>query len=102
MRRDTSRSILARTGLLERIALTPEGIPLGKAIQGIDCAIEQGVGILNFSFHSPSLEPGHVDYVRNDEELAAFYAWWEGVFAHLAKRGVLPVSVAEIKAALFG
>ncbi len=99
---DTSRSILARTGLLERIALTPEGIPLGKAIQGIDCAIEQGVGILNFSFHSPSLEPGHVDYVRNDEDLAAFYAWWEGVFAHLAKRSVLPVSVGEIKAALFG
>jgi len=86
---ETSRSILARTGLLERVALTPEGIPLGKAVQGIDCAIEQGVGILNFSFHSPSLEPGHTDY------------WWEGVFAHLAKRGVQPVNIAEIKAALF-
>ncbi len=97
----TSRSILSRTGLLERIALTPEGIPVEKAIAGIDCALDQGVGILNFSFHSPSLEPGHVDYVRTPEDLVRFYDWWDRVFAHLALRGVAPVKVSEIKAAFF-
>ena len=33
---DAARSMMSRTGLLERIALTPEGIPLEKAIEGID------------------------------------------------------------------
>jgi hypothetical protein len=97
----TSKALLSRAGLLERIALTPEGIPLSKAIEGIDCALEQGVSILNFSMHSPSLEPGHTGYVRDSDELDRLYKWWEGVFAHLKLRGVTPVSVAEIKQAIF-
>jgi hypothetical protein len=100
MSSQTSRSILSRTRLLERIALTPEGIPLEKALKGIDCALDQGVGILNFSFHSPSLEPGHTDYVRTVDDLESLYAWWSGVFAHLALRGVRPVTVDGIKSAV--
>jgi hypothetical protein len=98
----TSRAVMARTGLLERISLTPEGVPLAKAIEGINAALLQNVGILNFSFHSPSLEPGHTSYVRNADELKAFYSWWYGVFAHLEKRGVKPVSVTELKNKFFG
>ncbi|MFC4292048.1 polysaccharide deacetylase family protein [Sphingorhabdus arenilitoris] len=98
----TSRSIMARTGMLERIALTPEGIPLTKAIEGIDCALQDGVPILNFSFHSPSLQPGHTNYVRNEADLEIFYQWWNGIFAHLDKNGVAPISVREIKEAFFG
>lgn len=96
---DTARSILARSNLLERIALTPEGIPLDKALQAIDLALEDGIPILNLSFHSPSLAPGHTPYVRNAEELEAFYAWWRTVLGHLAKRGVRATTMAEIKAA---
>lgn len=98
----TSRSVMARTGLLERIPLTPEGVPLAKAIEGINAALTQKVGILNFSFHSPSLEPGHTSYVRNADDLKAFYDWWRGVFAHLEKRGVKPISVSELKSQFFG
>jgi hypothetical protein len=101
MSSQTSRAILSRTGLLERIALTPEGIPLEKALAGIDAALAQGVGILNFSFHSPSLVPGHIDYVRTKEDLEAFYKWWQGVFTHLALRGVKPIKIADIKSKLF-
>ncbi|NJM49674.1 MAG: WalW protein [Sphingomonadales bacterium] len=97
----TSRSIMARTGLLERIALTPEGIPLAKAIEGIDCALEEGVPILNFSFHSPSLEAGHTNYVRNAEDLENFYNWWHVIFEYLEKKGVKPISAREVKAAFF-
>jgi hypothetical protein len=93
---DTARSMLSRTGMLERIALTPEGIPLAKAIKGIDLALAEGVGILNFSFHSPSLTPGNTPYVRSEADLNVFYAWWHGVFAYLAKRGIEPVTVKEI------
>jgi hypothetical protein len=97
----TTKSILARTGLLERIALTPEGIPLQKAIEGIDCAIRDQVKILNFSFHSPSLAPGHTPYVRTEEALDHFYAWWAGVFRHLEKREIKPICVNEIVTRLF-
>ncbi len=99
---DASRAILSRTGLLERIALTPEGIPLDRAIAGIDSALHEGVGILNFSFHSPSLAPGHTSYVRNENDLEVFYAWWEGVFAHLNHHKVEAISASQIKQALIG
>ena len=95
---ETSRSIMARLGLVERIALTPEGIPLAKAIAGIDRALEEGIPILNFSLHSPSLAVGHTPYVRTETQLDSLYAWWDGVYAHLAKRGVEAVSVEEIAA----
>jgi hypothetical protein len=95
----TSRGLLARTGMLERIALTPEGIPVDKALRAIDIAIEQQVPILNFSFHSPSLAIGHTPYVRSEADLDAFYDWWKKVFAHLEKHNVKPTDVMEIKAA---
>ena len=92
----TSRGLLARTGMLERIALTPEGIPVDQAIQAINIALDQKIPILNFSFHSPSLAVGHTPYVRNDEELERFYDWWMQIFAHLHARGVKPTHVTEI------
>ena len=92
----TTRGLLARTGMLERIALTPEGIPAGKAIEAIDIALAQKIPILNFSFHSPSLAVGHTPYVRNAEDLEQFYDWWTKVFAHLKSRGVQPTHVSEI------
>ena len=92
----TSRGLLARTGMLERIALTPEGIPVEKAMQAVDIALHQKIPILNFSFHSPSLAVGHTPYVRNAQELERFYDWWIKIFAHLKERGVQPTDVTEI------
>ena len=89
---------LARLGLVERIALTPEGIPAGRACKAIDIAIEQGLPVLNFSFHSPSLQPGNTPYVRSDADLALFYRWWDIVLDHLARRGVEATTAAEIVA----
>jgi hypothetical protein len=95
----TTRGLLARTGMLERLALTPEGIPAEKAIAAIDIALAQGVPVLNFSFHSPSLAIGHTPYVRNAVQLEAFYHWWQQVFAHLQSRGIKPTHVGDICAA---
>jgi hypothetical protein len=93
----TARSMLARSNMLERIALTPEGIPLGKALEGIDLALEEGVRIINLSFHSPSLAVGHTPYVRDATQLEDLYEWFAGVFAHLRASGVRPTNMAEIK-----
>lgn len=90
------RGVLARTGLLERIPLTPEGITAEEALRGVDIAIDEGLPVLVFSFHSPSLAPGHTPYVRNDSDLDALYDWWRTLFTHLDRRGVKPTSVTDI------
>ena len=90
------RGLLARLGLLERIPLTPEGIAVDEALKAIDIAIDDGLPLLVFSFHSPSLRPGHTPYVRDEDDLDRFYAWWRASFDMLARRGVKPASVKQI------
>ena len=89
---------LARLGIVERIALTPEGIPADRACKAIDIAVELRVPVLNFSFHSPSLQPGNTPYVRSPADLDLFYRWWDVVLDHLARRGVEATTAADIMA----
>lgn len=93
------RGALARLGLLERIPLTPEGVSSDEALKGIDMAIDDGLPVLVFSFHSPSLHPGHTPYVRSESDLDRLYDWWRAAAGYLAQRGVLPTRVSEIIAA---
>lgn len=99
-RTPSMRGVLARAGLLERIPLTPEGITAEEALRGVDIAIDEGLPVLVFSFHSPSLAPGHTPYVRDDEDLDALYDWWRALFVHLDQRGVRPTSVGDIMASV--
>lgn len=92
-------SLAAKLGVIERVALTPEGIPADRACAAIDAAIAAGLPLLNFSFHSPSLQPGHTPYVRTEADRAAFYRWWDQVLGHLAGRGVRATTAAEVLAA---
>ena len=94
------RGAFARAGLLSRIALTPEDMPVDAAIEAVDIALESGIRLLNFSFHSPSLEPGHTPYVRDAADLAQFHDWWDRMARHLGRRGVANAGLAEIVAAL--
>lgn len=93
------RGIAARLGLLSRVALTPEDMPLAEALEAIRVAVGEGVRVLNFSFHSPSLAPGHTPYVRDAADLAAFHHWWDRVLAQLAQLGVTSASVDDLLAA---
>jgi hypothetical protein len=90
------RGVLARLSLLERIPLTPEGVGVDEAIRGIDMALDDGLPLLVFSFHSPSLEAGHTSYVRDAGELDALYDWWRRVLTYLDMRGVKPTGVRGI------
>ncbi len=93
------RGILARLGLLERIALTPEGVSAEEAIRGIDMALDDGLPLLVLSFHSPSLSPGNTPYVRTELDLDELYDWWRRIYTYLEMRGVKPTTVAEVMAA---
>ena len=90
------RGVLSHMSLLERIPLTPEGVSVEEAIKGIDIALDDGLPLLAFSFHSPSLQPGHTPYVRSEADLDHFYDWWRRVFDYLEGRGVRPASVRDV------
>lgn len=93
------RGLLSRSGLLARIALTPEDMPLPRVLEAIRLLLRDGVQLLSISFHSPSIVPGHTPYVRTAEDLAEFHRWWEGLFEYLDGEGVRPASIDEILAA---
>ena len=99
-RMPSMRGVLARLGLLERIPLTPEGVSVDEAIRGIDIALDDGLPLLNFSFHSPSLRPGHTPYVRSEADLDRLYDWWRRIFAYLEQRGVKPCGVKDVMGAV--
>ena len=91
---------MARSGLLERIPLSPEGTTIAEGIRAIDAALAEQLPLLVFSFHSPSLAPGHTPYVRDEADLAALHAWWRAIFVHLARRGVAPTTVRDLARSL--
>ena len=91
--------LLARSGLLSRVSLTPEDMPLADALAAIEVAVGEGERLLAFSFHSPSLQAGHTPYVRDAADLARFWRWWDAVLARLARLGVGHASLDQILAA---
>ncbi|VVT07288.1 WalW protein [Sphingomonas sp. EC-HK361] len=93
------RGILARTKLLSRVPLTPEGVPLREAREAVRVALGEGLRLLNFGFHTPSLVPGWTPYVRDTADLRRFNAWWDGVLDLLAQLGCEPASLDDILAA---
>ena len=90
---------LSRLALLERIALTPEGVSTEEAIRGIDIALDSGLPVLVLSFHSPTLAPGLTPYAADEAAVEALYAWLASIYADLARRGVRSCTVSEIIAA---
>lgn len=96
------RGIASRLGLLTRVALTPEDMPLADALEAVRVALGEGLPLLNFSYHSPSLVPGNTPYVRTDADLAVFLRWWDEVLDLLTARGAKPVSQAELITAACG
>nr|WP_294546052.1 polysaccharide deacetylase family protein [uncultured Rhodopila sp.] len=64
--------MLARTGLLERITLSPERSDLAAMRRLTRALLGRGERIFTLSYHSPSLDPGHTPYVRSRRDLAEF------------------------------
>ena len=93
------RGALARSGMLSRVALTPEDMPIADALEAVSIAHGEGERLLTFSFHSPSLAIGHTPYVRDAADLAAFHDWWRAMFAHLDRLGIRSTTLDEAIAA---
>ncbi len=87
---------LARSGMLARVALTPEDMPVDDVKRAIDAMSDDGQRLFSISFHSPSLAPGHTPYVRNSADLTNFYGWWDKLLTYLAKKGIRPASLDAV------
>ncbi|HEX8239294.1 MAG TPA: polysaccharide deacetylase family protein [Allosphingosinicella sp.] len=93
------RGILFRAGLLNRVPLTPEGVPLEEALSAARALLHDGLQWFSLSFHSPSVEPGHTPFVRTAEDLRSFHAWWDKMFDFFEREGIRPASIEETIAA---
>lgn len=93
------RGALARLGLVARVSLTPEDMPLADTLEAVRVAVGEGMRLLNLSFHSPTLVPGHTPYTRDAADLARFWRWWDGLLTEMARLGVRAASLDEVIAA---
>jgi hypothetical protein len=66
--------VLARTGLVARSRLSPEGTPAAEQCRLLEAMARRGHRTFSLTYHSPSLEPGHTPYVRDEDGLARFLA----------------------------
>jgi len=64
--------IFARSRILERVRLTPEGVDTSANQRLMASLVKSGIKILTLTYHSPSLVPGNTPYVRTQNELNQF------------------------------
>lgn len=96
----SARGAAARLRLMNKVALTPEDMPVEQVLEAIRVAVGEGVRLLMLTYHSPSAAPGYTPYVRDAADLRIFRHWWEQAFGLLAKLGVAPASHDDILYAL--
>jgi hypothetical protein len=83
--------MFARTGLAERLTLTPEGVPAALQIRLIQALLAQGNRMFVLHFHSPSLVAGHTPYVRTESDRTALLGHIDAVCRwFFAELGGLP------------
>lgn len=70
--RSLMAGILVKTGLLERIPLTPEGIRAEDHIRMVRRMSAIGRNYFNYAYHSSSLMPGGAPYVTSPQDLDIF------------------------------
>jgi len=93
--------IFSRLGLFERIRLTPEGHTFEELRRLTAAMLASGHRVFSFTYHSPSLEPGHTPYVRDRAQLERFLDCFDRYFDYfIHELGGRPATPGEIKARL--
>jgi len=91
-------AILARTRLLYRARITPEGNSLDEAKELTRTLYRAGQRVFALSYHSPSLSPGRTPYTRNQADVVRFLSWIEGYLEFFTgEMGGIPSSVSQIR-----
>jgi hypothetical protein len=91
--------IASRAGLLERIRLTPEGTRAGDLVRLARALIREGETTFVYSYHSPSMVPGHTPYVRTENDLSTLLSDMDAFFeAFFTELGGVPTTLHEVHA----
>lgn len=64
--------IFSRLSLVDRLMLSPEGFSSADHIKLTRYLYQRGVRTFTWSFHSPSVVPGHTSYVQTEQQLTQF------------------------------
>lgn len=86
MRRMHVPGALARSRLLERIMLTPEGNTLAEMCRLVDALRRNGRMVFTLSLHSPSFMPGGTSYAATPEAADALLGRVDGFLEHFLGR----------------
>jgi hypothetical protein len=92
--------ILSRINALDRLRLSPEGFTPEEHRKLTRFLLDRGVRIFTFSFHSPSLVPGHTSYVTNSADLTrfldSFRRYFDYFFAELQGRTMTALELKDV------
>jgi hypothetical protein len=89
--------ILSRSGLVNKVMLSPEGNTLDEMKALTRALLADGVRTFALTFHSPSLKPACTPYVRTTAERDAFVATIDRYFDYFfAEVGGKPTSAGDI------
>ncbi len=95
--------VLSRCRALERIRLTPEGADHAAHRRLTESLLAEGCRVFSFTYHSPSLVPGHTPYVRDDRDLSRFLATMDRYFDYfIGELGGRPATPSEVYALAAG
>lgn len=72
--------IFSRLSLVDRLMLSPEGFSSKDHIKLTNFLYKQGVRTFTWSFHSPTVVPGHTSYVQSEAQLEQFLATFNTYF----------------------
>ena len=96
-RHTVSRALMARSGLMERIRLTPEGTKVSDAKRLVRTLLKRGTRVFTLSYHTPSLVPGNTPYVRSPADRERFVDWFDEFYDFfLGELGGVPATVSEV------
>lgn len=91
---------LSRLHLLDRVRLSPEGVPFKEMRRLTRKMLQQGYRLFSFTFHCPSLEPGNTPYVQSRADLDGFLltieSYFDFFFGEAGGRAVTPFEFREI------
>ena len=91
--------LLARSRLLERVRLSPEGITVDEMCRLTRALRDRGCRVFSFTYHSPSLTPGFTPYVRTAADLDVFIDRFRNFFDFFfGTIGGSPATLQEVHA----
>ena len=93
--------VLSRLAAVDRLRLSPEGFTPRHHRRLTEHLLQLGVRTFVWSFHTPSLVPGHTPYVKSEAELDVFLDRFREYFDYfLGEIGGVTMTPLELKAAL--